>query len=293
MKRIISNNKKKRKARRRKQPNLILLLIVFVIVIFLTPRFISTAKYIYNVIHEHYLSSKDFFFASDKLSINHTEYEITNNWSGAETYVITVNMSSKANDMAYTEADIVYEITYTCSDNISCTLNKNRGTIVGTDNNGVNEDYFTVNIDPAGGTSLAEGEMAWIELTATSVEPYSQTLTGKLILEVGSAEISYEIIDAENQPYLTVNITNSQSVGTDVTLSYSPNTLLLDMTGRFRLNSTNHTDEEINGYNYYNSVTSYVESLSTTTVKFYKKDSTQNYSYTSGSSGTPVVTLSH
>ena len=290
----ISNKKKKRKSRRRhKQPNFILILIVFVIAIFLMPKFISTAKYIYNVVHEHYLSSKYFFFTSDKLSINHTEYEITNNWSGAETYVITVNMSSKENDMAYTESDIKYQISYTCSDNISCTLNKNEGTIVGTDNNGVNEDYFTASINPAGGTALAEGEVAWIELTATSTEPYTQTLTGKLILEVGSAEITYEIIDSENQPYLTVNITNSQSVGTDVTLSYSPNTLLLDMTSRFRLNSNNHGDETINGYSYYNSITSYVESLSTTSVKFYKKDPTQNYSYTNGSSGTPVITLTH
>lgn len=287
-KRVRKNNKRKVK-----KINPIVLLIIFMIVIFLTPRFVSTAKYVYNAIHEHYLSSKDFYFSSDKLSINHTEYEITNNWSGAEPYVITVNMSSKQNDMSYTESDIDYSITYTCSDNVQCTLNKNTSTIVGTANHGVNEDYFTVSISPNGNSALGEGEKAWIDITATSTSPYSQTISGKLILEVGSAEITYEIIDAVNQPYLTVNITNSQSVGADITLTYNPEIVLLDMTSRFRLSSTNDDTQQLNGYAYLKSITSQVESLSTTTVRFYKNDSSQDYSYSPGSGITPVISLTH
>ena len=287
-KRVRKNNKRKVK-----KINPIVLLIIFIIVIFLTPRFVSTAKYVYNAIHEHYLSSKDFYFSSDKLSINHTEYEITNNWSGAEPYVITVNMSSKQNDMSYTESDIDYSITYTCSDNVQCTLNKNTSTIIGTANHGVNEDYFTVSISPNGNSALGEGEKAWIDITATSTSPYSQTISGKLILEVGSAEITYEIIDAVNQPYLTVNITNSQSVGADITLTYNPEIVLLDMTSRFRLSSTNDDTQQLNGYAYLKSITSQVESLSTTTVRFYKNDSSQDYSYSPGSGITPVISLTH
>ena len=289
------NRKKiKRKNKRKiKVINLFFVLIIFMIIVFLTPKMVSTAKYVYNVIHEYYLSSKDFYFSSDKLSLNHSEYEITNNWSGAEPYVITVNMSSKENDMAYTEADINYEITYTCSNNIQCTLNKNTGTIVGRGNNGVNEDYFTISITPAGGSALGEGATAWVDITATSTAPYTQSISGKLILEVGSADISYEIIDAVNQPYLSVNITNSQSVGANVTLHYNPQVVLLDMTNRFYLNSTSNTTQQLNGYPYLNTITSYVESLSTTTVKFYKVDSTQNYSYSGVSTGTPVITLTH
>ena len=283
---------KRKNKRRTKRINPIFVLLIFVILIFFTPRMVSTAKYVYNIVHEYYLSSKDFYFSSDKLSINHTEYEITNNWSGAETYVITVNMSSKKNDMAFTESDISYNITYTCSENISCSLNKNSSTIIGTGNNGVNEDSFTISINPAGGSALNEGELAWVDIVATSTSPYSQTISGKLILEVGSSDITYEIIDTANQPYLTVNITNSQSVGTNVKLSYNPETVLLDMTGKFYLNSTNNTTQQINGFDYLNSVTSFVESLSTTTVKFYKVDSTQNYSFNSMSSGTPVILLS-
>lgn len=284
---------KKKNERKTIKFNPIILLIIFVIVIFLTPKFVSTAKYVYNAIYEHYLSSKDFYFSSDKLNINHSEYEITNNWSGAEPYTITVNMSSKRNDMSYTEADIVYNISCTNSNNVQCTLSKNSSTIVGTGNNGVDEDYFTVVVSPVGGTALSEGETAWVDITAEAVSPYTQTLSGKLIIEVGSADISYEIIDVANQPYLTVNITNSQSVGADITLTYDPTVVLLDMTSRFRLSSTDSDDEQIGGYNYLNSITSRVESLSTSTVRFYKNDATQNYSYSPGSGVTPVITLTH
>lgn len=286
--------RKRKRYKKTKQINPILLLIIFVIVIYITPKFFSAAKYVYNKIYEHYLSSKDFYFSSDKLNINHTEYEITNNWSGAQTYDITVNMSSKKNDKAFTESDIDYNITYTCSNNIQCTLSKNTGRIVGTGNNGVNEDYFIVSINPAGGTALSEGEQAWVDITATSTSPYSQIISGKLILEVSSADISYEIIDTANQPYCTVNITNSQSVNSNVTLHYNPNVVLLDMTNRFYLSTgSTHTTTQLNNYAYLNSITSNVNSLSTTTVKFYKKDPTQDYSFTSTSTGTPVITLTH
>lgn len=297
MKRKKSINKKTRRKIKVKKINPIILIIILLVVIFLTPRFISTAKYVYNVIHEHYLASKDFYFSSDKLNINKTSYEITNNWSGAQTYQIPINMSSKKNDLAYTEADITYTITIdACSPNITATPSKSSGTINGTgehSGNGVNEDYFIVDIDPVG-TALAEGSTAWVDVTVTSTEPYEQTLQGRLIVEVSSADISYEIIDAVNQPYLTVNITNSQSIGDDVTLNYNPNVVLLDMTSRFYINNTGKTSQQVNGYAYLNSITSHVDLLSTTSVKFYKVDASQNYSYSSTSGGaTPVITISH
>ena len=289
-------NKKnlKRKLRKKAQfLNLILVLIALMIVIFFTPKLISTARYIYSAIHDNYLSSKDFYFSSDKLSLDHTEYQITNNWSGAETYRVTINMSSKENDMASTESDIDYEVAFTCSDNIECTLSKNSGTIVGTNNGGVNEDSFTISINPKNGVTLSNTEIAWVDVTATSTSPYSQEISGKLILEVGSSNIYYEITDSVNSPYLMVNIINSSPVDEDVTLTYSPNTVLLDMTGQFYLNSTANTVEQLNSYNYLNSITSKVTSLSTTSVKFYKNDATQNYTYSPSDTGTPVITLSY
>ncbi len=290
-------NKKTKRRIRVKKNNPIILIIILLVVVFLAPRLVSTAKYVYNVIHEHYLASQDFYFSSDKLNINKTTYEFTNNWSGAQTCPIPVNMSSKKNDLAYTKADITYTITILgCSSNITATASKATGIIEGTDEHsgsGVNKDYFIVNINPSG-AALSEGATAWVDVRAKSTAPYEQILEGRLVVEVSSADISYEIVDAVNQPYLTVNVTNSQNVGDDVTLSYSPSVVLLDMTDEFYINNTNKTTQQVGSYAYLNSITSHVDLLSTTSVKFYKVDATQNYSYSSTSgSGTPVITLTH
>ncbi len=287
-------DRRKRKNRKRsKLISNIVLIMIFVVIIYVAPKFISSAKYVYNKVNEHYLSSKDFYFKSDKLSKEGVEYKVTNNWSGAEPYTITINMSSKKNDKAFTESDIDYGITCTCSSNVTYTLSKTTSTIVGSKNHGVNQDSFTVSISPANGNALNEGAEAWVLVKAKSTSPYSLELTGKLIIGVGTSDIFYEIIDFANQPYFTVNITNSQNVGANVTLMYNPTYVLLDMTDRYYINSVTSATQQINNYAYLNSITAYVGSLSTTSVKFYKIDATQNYSYLSGSNQTPMVRLTY
>lgn len=288
---------KRRLKNRNRSINLIILLVLLIIVVFLSPKIVSTAKYVYNAIHDNYLSSKDFYFGSDKLNLEHSEYQITNNWSGAQTYTITIDMTSKQNDMAYTESDITYTIRAECSDNIEYTLSKTQGTIMGTNHEeiteGVNTDSFSININPKDGRVLNNTEIAWIDVYATSTSPYTQTISGKLIIEVGSSNIYYEIDDSENSPYLTVNIVNSSASNANVTLSYNPQQVLLDMTNHFYINAINNTKQTLNGYEYLNSITSNVSSLSTTSVMFYKIDPTMNYTYLSSSGETPIITLSH
>lgn len=280
--------------RRRKNNNKIIpILIVLTILAFLVPIMTSLSKYVYNAIHDYYLGTKGFYFNSDKLSSNHSEFEIANNWSGAETYTITINLNSKKNDLVFAETDIDYEIKYTHSDNIECTISKTSGTIIGSANGGINEDYFIITVNPAAGTSLPNGATTWVEIEVTSTSPYVATLSGKLMVGVGTEDINYEIMDSVNNPYLEVNITNSLNTGKDVTLSFDPNVILLDMTSKFTLNSSAKTTVQINGYDYVNTVTSYVGSLETITVKFYKVDPSQDYTYQAGDTKTPVVTLTY
>lgn len=282
--------------RRRKRKNdnqIIKLLIIIVILAFLVPAMTSLSKYVYHAINDYYLGTKGFYFNSDKLSSTHSEFEIANNWSGAETYTITVNLNSKKNDLVFAETDIDYNITFTNSDNIDCKISKTSGKIVGSANGGINEDYFTITIDPKQGRTLANGETTWVDVTVTSTSPYTATLSGKLIVGVGAADISYQIIDSENNPYLEVSIINSLNEAKDVTLKFDPNVVLLDMTSRFRLNSTQIETQKINGFDYVNSITSSVGSLETTTVKFYKVDPTQNYTYQIGDDGTPEIKLTY
>ena len=282
-----------RRRKRKKTNRILLLCIVIVILIFLVPMMTSLSKYIYNAVHDYYLGSKGFYFNSDKLSTNHTEFEIANNWSGAETYTITINLNSKKNDLVFAETDIDYTINFTHSDNIECSISKTSGTIPGSANGGINEDYFIITINPAGGVGLPNGAQTWVEVEVTSTAPYESTLSGRLYVGVGAEDITYEIMDVPGNPYLEVNITNSLDTDEDVTLEFDPNVILLDMTSSFRLNATATTTEQINGYDYINSVTSQVKSLETTTVRFYKVDPSQDYTYQAGDTGTPVVTLTY
>ena len=65
------------------------------------------------------------------------------------------------------------------------------------------------------------------------------------------------------------------------------------MTSAFYLNSIETTTQDINGYSYIKSVKSHIGTLETTSVKFYKVDPSQDYSYQLGDDKTPVVTLTH
>lgn len=291
--------KNKKREKRVLKVNMFLIL-ALVLAIFLAPTFVSTARYVYNVIYEHYLASKDFYFTSDKLTTTHTEYEVTNNWNGSSSYRITIDFSSKKNDKAFTEADVEYTVTFTHSDNITCRLSKTSGTIPGTGSVGVNDpsankDFITIDIDPAGGNSLGSGQTVWVDVVATSTSPYRQTLSGKLVIETGSDNITYQIIDQVDSPYLTLNITNSGAEGRDIKLQYDPNVILLDMTSRFYLNrdSSKSVTQQINGYAYLNSVTSEINASSVYSVKFYKINKRQDYTYTGASGQTPIITVTY
>lgn len=287
----MANRKEKRKSRNRRR--IIILLAILVVLVSFIGSKRSLAKYVYNAVHNYYLSSKGFYFNCDKITTNYSEYEIENNWSGAESYTITVNLNSKKNDLVFAEPNINYTVSITNSNNIQCTLSKQTGTIVGSAQGGINEDYFTITVDPATGTTLTSGQSAWVDLVITSTEPYTQVLTGRLIIETGTDDITYEIVDSEDSPYIEVNITNSLDEAKDITLQFDPTVILLDMTSRFNILSTNRVTQNINGYNYVNRVTSLVNPLETVTVKFYKIDTSQNYEYQMGDSTSPVVQMSY
>ena len=68
----------------------IICLILLMIVIYITPKFFSFARYVYNVAYEHYLVAKDFYFTSDYLS-EEEKTLLYNSWNGND---ITFNISN-------------------------------------------------------------------------------------------------------------------------------------------------------------------------------------------------------
>ena len=98
-------------------------------------------RYIYLELKEYYLSTKNFYFNRDKLTLDRAIYQVEN-WSGVDSYNISINLNSYKNNLEVCDSDITYELSYFCSTNVTCHLSKDSGTIY----TATNTDNIIVNI---------------------------------------------------------------------------------------------------------------------------------------------------
>lgn len=281
---------------------ILILLLVLICSISLVSVF---GRYVTNTIKDNYFSSKEFYFYSDKLTLDGTKYRLEN-WSGVDDYTLTINMNSTKNNLKSVNYDIEYTIECTYSDNVICQLSKTEGTIYGT----TNTDYFNLVITP--NRALEDGEKVTINVIATSKGPYIKTLTAEFELVAGQEKLSYEIQDETNKQYLELNITNTLTYylvdeafdtysindkitseiyatftneqkekchSAQVTLKFNPEEVLLDMTNYSYLNAIDVQTTTIASHTYINQITFNVDAVSSSRVRFYKQDVTKNYSY--------------
>ena len=270
---------------------------------------ITFGRYAYTEIRNFYFNSQKFYFNSDKLSESGTTIEMTN-WSGVGQYAITFNMNSYANNNLFSETDIYYDISYTCSSNVNCDIVDNvKNSMI---SSATNTDKFTIIITVPTNTILKDQDVIELRVEATSTSPYTKTLKGVFRLIVGHYGLAYEIDDKENAPYLETRITNTldyytvkeafnnYTVGTQldidtyqtltavqqekcysaiITLTFDPNEVFLDMTSEEYQKALKTTTTTINNYEYINSITFDIDALSSKQVKFYKVDTSKNYKY--------------
>lgn len=283
--------------------------------VFLTATY---GRYIYRGLRNYYLSTKNFYFNSDKLTEEKSYYQL-DNWSGVEPVTVTFKMDSKKNNIIASSDNIEYDIEFTCSTNVTCVASKSSGLIM----NGSNEDSFTITMTP--NTNLRDGDSIWLDVETNATSPYTKSLKGKFTINVGQIGLSYEIVDQRGNPYLDFNITNTlnyyevlDDFGTYhvgdrmeisdylalspsdrahctsalITLTFDPNLFRLDMTNEAYITARSTTSIQMSdGYNYLNSVTFGTDALSSTSVRFYKKHTDNDYSYPFVTN-TPVITFS-
>ena len=269
----------------------------------------SFGRYVYQGLRNFYLQTKKFYFNSDKLTESGAIFRIEN-WSGVGSYSVTFNMNSFDNNMLVSDDNIDYTIEYSCSEEITCNLvdsNTTRQIPSST-----NTDAFTIIMSVPTNTVFNRGDSVTLNVKTTSTSPYAKELTGRFTLVVGHYGLSHEIEDSANSPYLNVRITNTldyytvnqnitgHNAGTQIsiedylalsntdkekcsssiiTLTYNPQVVLLDMTSEAYQEAVNMTTQVINGYNYVNSISFKIDALSSKMIKFYKIDTTQNYTY--------------
>ncbi len=281
------------------------ILVLSVLVIFGLSLVSILARYVMNYANDFYTRAQEFYFYSDKLKENNPTYRIEQ-WTGVNTYTIPIKLSTAKNSLEKATYDINYSITYSCSSNVTCQINKTTGIIYATSN----EDYITLQITP--NTSLSTGDVAEVNITATSSSPYQKSIMAKFILVVGDSAYTYKIEDSVGQIYCDLIITNTTnyylvqtafgpySVGDRINIytyyeltaeerencvptkivrfDYDPQILSLDM--------ANTTVELFSMGTETQGTTEYVVSYkvgvgaeSSARVRFYKADSTQDYTY--------------
>ncbi len=316
MKQIISRRRrrKERSSKGSKRKLIIFSFVLFFAAIMLFDN--SFSRYVKMAIKNYLFASGNFYFNCDKLTASGGLYQL-DNWDGVGNFSITFNLNNYKNSYIATTSDIDYVIQYSCSSNLNCSISKNSGRIRAAELT----DYFTINLAP--NVVLTEGDYVELNVTVTSTSPYEKQLSGRFVLNVSIPGLSYSIEDVRNQPYFNFNITNtleyyqvitafgSYSVGdllsydeymaltptqrenltsALIRLDFNPNVVLLDLTSEVYVDAITYTTTTINGYQYINSITFGMDSVSSQSVRFYKVDATQNYTYPFVTQ-TPIVTF--
>lgn len=292
------------------------LLLFFAVLLCVISFVIVFGRYVTNSINSFFMRSKEFYFFSDKLSENLDIFQIEN-WSGVDDYTITINMNSRKNNLEVATYNIEYDITYSCSDNAICQLSKTSGVI----SSATNTDYFNLTITP--NTQLETGDKVVVYIEATSKSDFVKTLKGKFTLVVGQEDLTYQITDKKKSPYMDLSITNTltyyiveeafkdytaghkididtylelteeekaKCYSSIVTVTFDPEVILLDNTSKSYQNAINIMTETIDGKNYINCITLSIEAISSVDLRFYKVDTSQDYTYPN-SSNYSVVTV--
>ena len=298
------------------------LLCLYLIVFFLLPIGYTFARYAYTEIKTYFLKTRKFYFNCDKLSERGSVIEMTN-WSGVGQYSITFNLNSYSNSLLSSDEDINYNIQYTCSNNVVCSIenNKTNGTIT----TQTKTDSFTIVITVPTETTLHDKDRVELHVTASSTSPYEKTLVGTFRLVVGYYGLSHEIEDSRNNPYLNVRITNTldyyvvreafsgyavnnqidiptyQALSNNnkekcasaiVTLTFDPTKILLDMTSQEYQEAESVVKQTINNHEYIKSISFKIDVLSSKQIKFYKIDTTKDYTYPNNNNNS-IVNVSY
>lgn len=285
------------------------ILVVCVLLMFFLSAGFSFGRYAYREIKDYYFATKKFYFNSDKLTRDGKVYKIEN-WSGVGSYSIKINVNSYENNNLYSEEDVYYDISYSCSDSVTCSImnNKSEGVVSADSNN----DDFTIVLSVPTGDTFDTGDSVSVSVSVTSSFPYKKTLSADFVLVVGQYGLAYEIDDSSGSPIFNVRVTNTldyyvirddflnyevggqldidtylgledvykdKCASSIVTLSFDPRVVLLDMTSDIFLNNVGYEVTSISGYDYVKSVSFKIDALTSESIKFYKNDATKDYTY--------------
>lgn len=231
----------------------IFLIVAFLLLIFFIAS--SLSKYVIEKRDTHAQESTAFYFESLIAKVEEgTTYQKTD-WDGSSTQTIYFSVKNYSNNLLKTSEDITYKIcaelmekdelidvlVYDTSNKVitqedTCLLS-------GSD---LNENQYELKIIPKV-SQIDVGKEFNIQLTITSISPYSKQLTSNIKVAVGK-EASNEInlVNSRNGEYITLNlyINNLQ----DVEINYDATKLILDQSNYLVNNLTITSTDTIHSF---------------------------------------------
>lgn len=275
-------------SRRKKVNKFKVAIVVFALLVFFM-SVTGLGRFTYNAVRDRYLSSKKFYFTSDLLTPhgNRSEPHVYENWDGVGIYELDINMFSKNNDLERYDGSLPYSVQLNYdSSKINCSLyyndfSRSTGSEYFTNEAGVadrrqnipvnNEGKLTVyvKLDEDYYDEAAIGEEFGLKVTAYTSEPYKKTIEGSFKI-IMADQAFYMVEDKEGVPYVTMNVRNTKSYESNVTISFNPGVLRLDMNSNVYLNKVSNTTSG----NAVNSVTFTMPQESSENIRFYKASDT-------------------
>ena len=164
--------------------------------------------YVKKVIDNHLFKTQDFYFNSDKLTTTGKTYEISP-WGGTTDYELHINMNSLLNSLKGTDSQIVYDVSCTCDNTVTCKFSNGNSSERRYINPGSHEDNFNVVVTPKTTSVFDTGDEIEVNVVAESVS-YHEVLSARFVLKVGNYGVGYTIEDQMGRLYLDVLVTNTK-----------------------------------------------------------------------------------
>lgn len=271
-----------------------ILLIILLLGVLLAVKGVTLAKYVYNSAHNHYLSSKGFYFKSDYLKETSTD-NLYNSWDGES---IHFNIYNSKNKSLITKYDINYELKCEIIDSdvsTKCLLNgTNDSTFNGTIssvktctdgditynyneeeclNNNLTWDYIQNIDDLYFNVESPDVKDVNVLITLKTTAPYSKTLKGNFLLHRNSntENITFKYKRYDELGKLVITNTYNENKCLNITWDAS----------KLRIHGDNYLNYTKDANNYINSIKIQVLKQNSLSLEYYKvtNDEFSDFSY--------------
>lgn len=272
-----------------------ILIVIFLFFMVSLTISLTLGKYVYNSVWNYYLTSRNFYFDSDLLSVNSRNNSFLK-WNGEN---IHFSLKNSSNDKLVSDYNISYKITCSVlgdeSEYVECLLNdSNKATYNGTltsvsyclSNNEedkelnkadceikgyewINEpikkdNYFNLKLID----DTKEIDEVSVKIVAESTSPYHKTLTGIFNLnKVDKFESEYNVEFENLNDYIQLLIINRSNEKKCFSISFDSNDYLID------LDNNSIIEKELNESEIVNKITVEVSNESSIKYDFYKINS--------------------